>query len=206
MNIKKVFEEKIKKLVIRAKNIKKRSIYCIAVGFILAVFSFFLNRESIYVRPYEIKRGSYGTQKTPYKISLDAENLAKSMEFSVSVSGRKYEKEEADEKFLEKMEKLKINILNENEDFEHINSKLSFANDLGDGIRASYTFNPMKVAEYYDKYDKKSKKRKKKKATSNEIDEFKYYVTYQNIIDGNGNVSNQDFKVNEFCTGILKYN
>ena len=202
MKINEILKTKINQLVVRAKNIKKRSIYCVLVGIVFAVFSFFLNRESIYIRPYEIERGSYGTQKTPYKITLDAENLAKGMEFSVSVSGRKYEEEEAKNIFQEKIESLKIEMLNENEDFENINSKLNFRNDLGDGIRASYSFSPMKVKEYYDKYE--IKKSKKTNATNSEIEDFKYYVTYQNVIDGSGNVFNEDFKLDDFCTGFIE--
>ena len=202
MNVKKILKEKFNQLVDRAKKIKKRSFYVIGAGIIFAILSFFLNRDSIYVRPYEIERGSYGTQKTPYKITLEAENLSKNMEFSVSVSGRKYEEEEAKEKFSEKIEKLKVEILGENEDFEHINSSLKYINDLGDGIRASYSFSPMQVKEYYEKYE--NIKLKEKSASESEIENFKYFVNYQNVIDGSGKVFNDDFKVDEFCTGYIE--
>ena len=182
MKIKIILYKKIKQLLERLKQIKKRSIYCLVVGLVLAVMSFLMNRESIYIRPYEIERSSYGTQKTPYKLNIDAENLMDGMEFSVSVSPRKYEKEDADKIFLEKMESLKISILAGNTDFDHINTKLNFLNDLGDGVRASYAFNPQKG-------DKEG---------------FRYYVKYQGLIDGNGYVKNENFKVDETCDGFIE--
>lgn len=182
MQIKTILYKKIKQLFERVKHVKKRSIYCIVAGLILAFVSFLLNRESIYIRPYEIERSSYGTQKTPYKLNLDAENLINGMEFSVSVSPRKYDKEEADKIFLEKLEALKLSILLNNNDFEHINTKLNFLSDLGDGVKASYSFNPQKG----DKED------------------FRYYVKYQGLIDGSGNVKNEDFKIDEICDGFIE--
>ena len=211
MNIRNVLKNKIQQLIARVKRIKKRSIYCVVAGLVFAILSLITNRQSIYVRPNEIERGSYGTQKTPYSIKIDAENLAKNMEFSVSVSSKKYTKDEADEAFAKKIDELKIDILNENESFESINSKLNFKSDLGDGVRASYAFEPKKIEEYYDKY-KSAKKRKATKsdllatvsiATRSDIDDFKYFVDYQKVIDGSGNVNNENFKLTEFCTGFI---
>ena len=211
MNIRNVLKNKIQQLIARVKRIKKRSIYCVVAGLVFAILSLITNRQSIYVRPNEIERGSYGTQKTPYSIKIDAENLAKNMEFSVSVSSKKYTKDEADEAFAKKIDELKIDILNENDSFESINSKLNFKSDLGDGVRASYAFEPKKIEEYYDKY-KSVKKRKATKsdllatvsiATKSDIDDFKYFVDYQKVIDGSGNVSNENFKLTEFCTGFI---
>ena len=211
MSIKKIIVSKITQLIDRVKRIKKRSIYCIVAGLVFAVLSFVINQESIYIRPNEIERGSYGTQKTPYLIKVDAENLAKNMEFNVSVSSKKYTEEEAKKVFTKKMEELKVGILNGNEDFENIHSSLSFKSDLGDGIKASYVFEPRIIDEYY-------KKRKSKKATDSEIEniiatisiatksnieDFKYFVDYQHVIDGNGNVNNENFRKSEFCTGYI---
>lgn len=211
MNIRNVLKNKIQQLVVRVKRIKKRSIYCVVAGFIFAILSFFTNQQSIYVRPNEIERGSYGTQKTPYLIKIDAENLAKNMEFSVSVSSKKYKREEADDVFTKKIDELKVDILNENENFENINSKLNFKSDLGDGIRASYAFEPKRIDEFYDKHKTTRKKKATKSellattsiATISDIDDFKYFVDYQKVIDGSGNVNNENFKATEFCTGFI---
>lgn len=213
MSIKKILVSKIEQLGERVKKIKKRSIYCIVAGIIFAILSLITNNKSIYVRPNEIERSSYGTQKTPYFINVDAENLARNMEFSVSVSSKKYTREEADEVFAKKIEELKIDILNENESLEKVNSKLNFKTDLGDGVKASYAFEPKKIDEYYDKYKKRSKKSTKSEisisestpsiATKSDISDFKYYVEYQNVIDGSGNVNNENFKLTEFCTGYI---
>lgn len=211
MNIRNVLKNKIQQLVVRVKRIKKRSIYCVVAGFIFAILSFFTNQQSIYVRPNEIARGSYGTQKTPYLIKIDAENLAKNMEFSVSVSSKKYKREEADDVFTKKIDELKVDILNENENFENINSKLNFKSDLGDGIRASYAFEPKRIDEFYDKHKTTKKKKATKSellattsiATISDIDDFKYFVDYQKVIDGSGNVNNENFKATEFCTGFI---
>ena len=204
MSIIKSINLKIKQLIEKVKRIKKRSIYCIVAGLIFAVLSLFTNNNSIYVSPNEIERGSYGTQKTPYSIKVDAENLEKNMEFTVSVSSKKYTKEEADEVFLKKIEELKLDILNENESLENVNSKLNFKGDLGDGIRASYAFEPKRLDEFYGKYNNRRKKKATKStATESDIDDFRYFVDYQRVIDGSGNVNNEDFKSNEFCTGHI---
>ena len=146
MKIKELLKKKIEELIVRVKKIKKRSIYCVVAGIVLAIMSFLLNSNSIYIRPNEIERSSYGTQKTPYTLKVDAENLAKNMEFSVSVSSKKYTREEAEEKFEEKFNELLVDMLNENENYENINSKLNFKTDLGDGIKATYAFEP-KIVE-----------------------------------------------------------
>ena len=203
MNIKKILLKNVLLLKARVKKIKKRSIYCIVAGLILSVISFLTNKNSIYESPYEIARSSYGTQKTPYNLHLSAENLDKDMEFSVSVSSRRYEKEEADKKFSEKMDELIIGILGENESLERINSKLNFSSDIGDGIKASFTFEPKMIDELYEKYGAKLENKKDKAATDSDIDDFSYYVKYQNVIDGSGNVKNENFKVDEFCTGYI---
>ena len=212
MKISKFLAEKYLYLSERAKHIKKRSIYCIVIGFVLSVLLFIKGRDSIYIRPYEIMRSSYGTQKTPYKLILDAENLANNMEFNVTVSARKYEKEEADRIFIEKLVSLKIDMLGENEDLENVYTKLNLKKDLGDGVRANYAFEPMEIEEIYEKYDKRKIKKEKDLnvnkatnsiATKSSIGEFKYYVKYQGIVDGNGNVKNENFKVGEFCTGYI---
>ena len=219
MSIKKILKNKIEQLILKVKGIKKRSLYCIIAGMIFAVLSLITNEQSIYIRPNEIERGSYGTQKTPYSIKVDAENLAKNMEFSVSVSSKKYTKEEADEVFTKKIETLKVDILNDNENLENINSKLNFKSDLGEGIRASYSFEPKRIDEIYDKYTKSKRKKANKAistksvvdknfatisvATKSNVDDFKYYVEYQKVIDGSGNVNNDNFKLTEFCTGFI---
>lgn len=196
MNVKELLKKKIEEIITRVSKIKKRSIYCVAIGIVFAILSFLLNRNSIYIRPNEIERSSYGTQKTPYTLKVDAENLAKNMEFSVSVSSKKYTKEEAIEKFEEKFDELLVEMLNENKDYEHINSKLNFRSDLGDGIKAVYAFEP--------KSDEVKISSVSEISTSSEADnEFAYYVKYKSIIDGSGNVNNEDFKLKEYCTGYI---
>ena len=218
MKLKAMLRKKISELIDRVKKVKKRSIYCIVGGIVLALISFAINKNSIYVRQNEIERGSYGTQKTPYVLKVDAENLAKDMEFNVSVSSKKWTKEEADKKFDEKFEELLIDILNKNEDYEHINSKLSFKNDLGEGIKANYAFEPMIIDNIIvgasiaspsvvatSSVIEVSVASPSVIATSSDANDeaFKYYVKYRNVIDGSGNVNNSEFKLNEFCTGHI---
>ena len=206
MKIKELLKKKIEELIVRVKKIKKRSIYCVVAGIVLAIMSFLLNSNSIYIRPNEIERSSYGTQKTPYTLKVDAENLAKNMEFSVSVSSKKYTREEAEEKFEEKFNELLVDMLNENENYENINSKLNFKTDLGDGIKATYAFEPKIVeSDIVHQIVGASYASPSIIATSSEADndEFAYYVKYKNIIDGSGNVNNEDFKLKEYCTGHI---
>ncbi len=212
MKIKELLKKKIEELIARVNKIKKRSVYCVLAGIVLAIMSFLLNSNSIYIRPNEIERSSYGTQKTPYTLKVDALNLAKNMEFSVSVSSKKYTKEEAEEKFEEKFNELLVDMLNENENYENINSKLNFKTDLGDGIKATYAFEPKIVeSDIVHKTTGTSYASPSEIATSSEVstiseannDEFAYYVKYKNIIDGSGNVNNEDFKLKEYCTGHI---
>ena len=224
--MKTLLEKKINELVDKVSKIKKRSIYCVVVGIVFAALTFITNHSSIYIRPNEIERGSYGTTRTPYTLNVDVENLAKDMEFQVSVSSQKYTKEEADKKFDEKFDELLVNILKDNVNFENINSKLNFSSDLGDGIKANYAFEPRIIDELYHNH-KISKRSSISEvdyiadydiASNSEIinkddsiatisnasvDDFKYYVTYQKVIDGSGNVNNSDFKIDEFCTGHI---
>ena len=207
MKVKELIKKNVIKLCERIKKIKKRSKYCILVGLVLSIVSFITNQDSIYIRPYEIERGSYGEQKTPYNLKVDVENLSKNMEFNVSVSSKKYTKEEADKKFDEKFETLLINILNDNVDYEHINKKLNFQSDLGDGIKSSYAFEP-RIREVYDSDVVATSSEiatNSEIATSSDVsfEQFNYYVKYQNVIDGSGNVHNEDFKVSDFCTGHI---
>ena len=219
MKVKELIKKNVIKLCERIKKIKKRSKYCILVGLVLSIVSFITNQDSIYIRPYEIERGSYGEQKTPYNLKVDVENLSKNMEFNVSVSSKKYTREEADKKFDEKFETLLVNILNDNVDYEHINKKLNFQSDLGDGIKSSYAFEP-RIREVYDSDVVATSseiainseiatgsdiKAHSEIATSSDIsfEQFNYYVKYQNVIDGSGNVHNENFKVNDFCTGHI---
>ena len=209
MRAKKFVVVYIQDFVRRIKKVKKRSIYCIAGGFVMAVLGLLLNQNSIYIRPNEIERSSYGTQKTPYKIKMDVENLKKDMEFSVSVSPRKYKKEEADEVFKEKFENLKVEILASNEDYENVNSKLSFKSDLGDGIKATYSFEPSRkrknTIDYKVKLASESEIATRSNiASKSETDDFLYYVKYKNIIDGSGNVNNEDFKIDETVNGFIE--
>ncbi len=219
MKVKELIKKNVIKLCEKIKKIKKRSKYCILVGLVLSIVSFITNQDSIYIRPYEIERGSYGEQKTPYNLKVDVENLSKNMEFNVSVSSKKYTKEEADKKFDEKFETLLTNILNDNVDYEHINKRLNFQSDLGEGIKSSYAFEP-RIREVYDSDVVATNS---EIATSSEIatgsdikahseiatnsdvsfEQFNYYVKYQNVIDGSGNVHNEDFKLNDFCTGHI---
>ena len=218
MDVKELLKNKIEEIINRVSKVKKRSIYCIVAGIVLAVISFLLNSNSIYIRPNEIERGSYGTQKTPYTLKVDALNLAKDMEFSVSVSSKKYTKEEAIEKFEEKFNEILTSMLNENKSYENINSKLNFKSDLGDGIKATYAFEPKSIKQFIETYPKSSESNiendlyeNEKISSASEIatisetnnDDFAYYVKYKNIIDGNGNVNNEDFKIREYCTGHI---
>lgn len=224
LTMKNLFKKKIEELADRVSKIKKRSIYCVVVGIIFAVLSLITNQSSIYVRPNEIERSSYGTERTPYTLKVDVENLAKDMEFQVSVSSQKYTKEEADAKFNEKFDELLVNILKDNTDFENINSKLNFKSDLGDGIKANYAFEPRVIDEFYNTVATTSELEITSEiATISEIatvsdlqyiseiatksstsqDNFKYYVSYQNVIDGSGNVNNSEFRIDEFCTGHI---
>ena len=90
---------------------------------------------------------------------------------------------------------------------------------MGDGIKSSYAFEP-RIREVYDSDVVATSseiainseiatgsdiKAHSEIATSSDIsfEQFNYYVKYQNVIDGSGNVHNENFKVNDFCTGHI---
>lgn len=186
MEYKRLINEKIQNLLYRLKHLKKRTKICLVVSIICALFSFLLNKDSIYVKPYEIKRGEYGTEKAKYRVYLNAENLKNNLEFDISVSPKRYTKTEIDAVFKDKFDKLLISMLNENVDYEHVCSKLDMSTSVGDGISASYFFEP-----YYEN------------ATNSDVEAFTYYTKYQNLIDGSGNIKNDDFKIDEICKGYI---
>ena len=211
MKITDLIKKRIIELYKKAVSIKKRTKYCIVAGCVFSVLSFFLNDTSIYIRPYEIERSTYGTQKTPYNIILDAENLSKDIKFNVAVSAKKYDKDEADKIFVKKFEELLISMLGKNDNYDNVNTKLNFKSDLGDGIRATYSFNPSKIPTYYknvkEKYIASPSSMQDDKnviATNSNIEEFHYYVKYKEVVDGQGNIKNENFKDGEFCTGYIE--
>ena len=159
------------------------------------MMSFFLNRDSIYVAPHKIARSTYGTGKRSYSINIDAINLKNNMDFDISVSSKRYTREKADEKFAEKINEIKTVLLGNNVDFYNINTKLNYKTTFDDGIKVSYKFYPL--------YDEESGSTIRF-ATDSNI-EFEYYKKYQNLIDGSGNVHNENFGSYEFCTGYIEY-
>lgn len=206
-----MLENIIKK--IKRLNIKKRTLYCLAIGIIFAILSFFINRESIYENKNKIKREEFGLDKTPYSITIDVENLAKDLQFDISVSAKKYTIKEADKIFNQKFENLLINMLGNNIDYEHINKKMNFIKDLGDGIKASYSFtatmeldndNLSSTSEIKNSnIGTESETKEKNISTKSEMDEFDYFVKYQNVVDGNGNINNENFSKTESCNGFI---
>lgn len=216
MDLEKLIKNKIIDFFNFVKGIKKRTLYCILVSIILMFLSIIINKKSIYIRPNEIERGSYGTQKNSYELNLDVENLTTNLNVTVPVSSRRYTKEEAKLKFKQKLDELKIGILGRNTDYEHISDNLVFKTDLGDGITCNYSFYPKlnleKIATKSDILNNfiiKSDINEVStssiiKATSSTIDEFSYYVHYQQLVDGYGNVNNDDFQKMEYCTGYIE--
>lgn len=149
----------------------------------LTILTYFLNMESIFVRPYEVERGSYGREKTPYKVNLSVGEF-NNMEFDFSVSSRRYTEEEADLLFDKLYEESLLNLLGDNEDYYHIKKNLNFKSGLGNGVTMTLKFRPEMISS----------------PSEYNID---YFTKYQNIIDSAGRVHNEDLSSDEVVEGYL---
>ena len=91
----------------------------------ITILTYFLNKENIFIRPYEVERGSYGKEKTPYKVNVDVGDIH-DMEFDFSVSSVRFTEDEIENIFDKLYQEQKLVLLGKNEDYHHRCSLLSF--------------------------------------------------------------------------------
>lgn len=119
----------------------------------ITILTYFLNKENIFIRPYEVERGSYGKDKTPYKVNIDVGDIH-NMEFDFSVSSVRYTEDEIESVFDKLYQEQKLVLLGKNEDYHHIKYDLNFKSNLGNGINMKMNFRPERLeSEEYNEED-----------------------------------------------------
>ena len=173
----------------------------------ITILTYFLNKENIFIRPYEVERGSYGKEKTPYKVNVDVGDIH-DMEFDFSVSSVRFTEDELDNIFDKLYQEQKLALLGKNEDYYHIKYDLNFKSNLGNGINMKMNFRPERFEEELDVDDENKNKEEiissKSEITENKnIDDADYYAKYQNIIDTSGKVHNKNLSSDEVVEGFI---
>ena len=149
-------KEKISKKYINLKriiNMPPRIKLIILLIIPITILTYFLNKENIFIRPYEVERGSYGKDKTPYKVNIDVGDIH-NMEFDFSVSSVRYTEDEIESVFDKLYQEQKLVLLGKNEDYHHIKYDLNFKSNLGNGINMKMNFRPERLeSEEYNEED-----------------------------------------------------
>lgn len=135
-------------------------------------------RESIFFGKNKILRSNIGEADKTYTLYVSSNKSLKHKEINFDVSSKKINSEEADEYFYKLFDSILPEILNKNTDFLNIKTKLCLKSKYSNGISANWSFNP-------------------------KINTREYILKYSNLIDGFGNVNNEDFEDNEEVEGIL---
>ena len=173
----------------------------------ITILTYFLNKENIFIRPYEVERGSYGKEKTPYKVNVDVGDIH-DMEFDFSVSSVRFTEDEIENIFDKLYQEQKLVLLGKNEDYHHIKYDLNFKSNLDNGINMKINFRPERFEEELDVDDENKNKEEiissKSEITENKnIDDADYYAKYQNIIDTSGKVHNKNLSSDEVVEGFI---
>ena len=166
----------------------------------ITILTYFLNKENIFIRPYEVERGSYGKEKTPYKVNVDVGDIH-DMEFDFSVSSVRFTEDELDNIFDKLYQEQKVALLGKNEDYHHIKYDLNFKSNLGNGINMKMNFRPERFDEEIDEDNKISSISEINGNKKN--DDADYYAKYQNIIDTSGKVHNKNLSMDEVVEGFI---
>ena len=166
----------------------------------ITILTYFLNKENIFIRPYEVERGSYGKEKTPYKVNVDVGDIH-DMEFDFSVSSVRFTEDELDNIFDKLYQEQKLVLLGKNEDYHHIKYDLNFKSNLDNGINMKINFRPERFEEEIDEDNKISSISEIN--GNKKIDDADYYAKYQNVIDTTGKVHNKNLSSDEVVEGFI---
>lgn len=166
----------------------------------ITILTYFLNKENIFIRPYEVERGSYGKDKTPYKVNVDVGDIH-DMEFDFSVSSVRFTEDEIENIFDKLYQEQKLVLLGKNEDYHHIKYDLNFKSNLDNGISMKINFRPERFAE--DENEKEIIASNSEAYKNKKINDTDYYAKYQNIIDTSGKVHNKNLSSDEVVEGFI---
>lgn len=174
----KFYKKTVCPIFYKIKQINKRNKIVIISALVLTVLYLLFGRESVFIGKNKIMRSNIGDSNKSITLYIYSDKSLKNKEIIFDVNAKRITTEEADEYFYRLFENLLPEILNGNTDFLNIKTNLNLKNKYANGILANWNFIP--------------------KITTRE-----YILKYSNLIDGFGNVNNEDFEDNEEVEGIL---
>lgn len=181
-----IFPKKINKFYIKKvcpvfnkiKQIKYRHKVILISTLALTIIYLLFGRESVFVSKNTIERSDIGDINKNYTLYVSSDKSLKNVELNFDVNAKRITTGEADEYFYKLFDSILPEILNTNTDFLNIKTKLNLKNKYQNGISANWRFSP-------------------------KINTRENILKYSNLIDGFGNVNNENFEDGEEVEGIL---
>lgn len=161
----------------KIKNINQRNKIIIFSSFVLVIIYILFGRESILTNKNKIMRSHLGDANKQYTLYVSSDNI-KNKEIGFYVNSKRIDSNEADEYFYTLFDSILPQILGENTDFMNIKTNLYLKSKYKNGISANWSFIP-------------------------KINTRENILKYSNLIDGFGNVNNENFDDDEEVEGIL---
>ncbi len=162
------------------QKVLKEQILCIAVSLILSALVFFSSAgSSIVTDGSSIKRSSYGSSNRTFSLEVSGLSKENDIPLDITVSPRRYTKDEADEVFKNIVENIEGIIIKDDQSLACVSKDLNLVTRLKDyGVELSWDFYP----ETGDPSD---------------------YRKYRHLIDDDGKVKNEDIPDGTVVTGYL---
>ena len=174
----KFYIKKVCPIFYKIKQIKYRNKVIIISTIALTLIYLLFGRESVFISKNTIKRSKIGDATQNYTLYVTSDKSLKNAELNFDVNAKRITSEEADEYFYKLFDSILPEILNGNTDFLEIKTKLNLKSKYQNGISANWNFSP-------------------------KINNREYILKYSNLIDGFGNVNNDNFVEGEEVEGAL---
>ncbi len=171
-------------LALKFKNIPqkilKEQLLCIAVSLILSALVFFSSMSSgILINGNSIKRSSYGSGNRTFSLEVSGLSEENDVPLDITVSPRRYTKEEANEIFAYIVENIEGIIIKDDQSLASVSRDLNLITKLKDyGVELSWDFYP-------------------------ETEDPSDYRKYRHLIEDDGKVNNDDISEGTVVTGYL---
>ncbi len=162
------------------QKVLKEQILCIAVSLILSAIVFFSSlNSSIITNGNLIKRSSYGSSNRTFSLEVSGLSSDKDIPLDITVSPRRYTKEEADKVFSYIVENIEGFIVKGDQSLASVNHDLNLITKLKEyGVELSWDFYP-------------------------ETEDPSDYRKYRHLIEDDGKVNNDDIPEATVVTGYL---
>lgn len=161
----------------KIKNINQRNKIIIFASFVLVIIYILFGKESILTNNNKIMRSHLGDVDKLYTLYVSSDNI-NNKEIEFYVNSKRIDSNEADEYFYTLFDSILPQILGGNTDFMNIKTNLNLKSKYKNGISANWSFIP-------------------------KINTRENILKYSNLIDGFGNVNNENFDDDEEVEGIL---